>query len=241
MPKRSRRDSSTLARCERPPEDRREPKGKSLVREDTKLRLRAQTRLPADPLPPKTTRLTDSNSPKSRLSFSRHRHNFYIYAHDLASCNTDCCWTYGNLGHAVRLRGRKFNGSLLLLVLKPSLSGEAPRSCDPYPYQVSQQSLHGDRSLAFESGRGWLFLRKSMVYNARVHGADAVVHRSANTRYEISFRQVPPQMDWVPIRSRRGKDGKVHSHRVPFVRPGYTQRWVEVITAIDAEMIVLER
>ncbi len=49
--------------------------------------------------------------------------------------------------------------------------------------------------LAFESDRDWLFLRKSMVYNARVHGADAVVLKSATTRREISFRQVPPQVD----------------------------------------------
>ncbi len=35
--------------------------------------------------------------------------------------------------------------------------------------------------LAFESDRGWLFLRKSMVYNARVRGADAVVLKSATT------------------------------------------------------------
>ncbi len=63
--------------------------------------------------------------------------------------------------------------------------------------------------LAFESDRGWLFLRKSMVYNARVHGANAVVLKSATTRREISLRQVPPQVDWVPIGSRRGKQGKV--------------------------------
>jgi hypothetical protein len=94
--------------------------------------------------------------------------------------------------------------------------------------------------LAFESDRGWLFLRKSMVYNARIHGADAVVLKSATTRREISLRQVPPQVDWVPIGSRRGKHGMIYSHRVPFVRPGYTQRWVDVITAIDAEMIVLK-
>ena len=73
------------AMCERPLEDRREFEGKSLVREDTKFRLRAQTRRLADPLRPKTIRLTDPNSPKSRFSFSRHRHNLYIYAHDLAS------------------------------------------------------------------------------------------------------------------------------------------------------------
>ena len=95
--------------------------------------------------------------------------------------------------------------------------------------------------LAFASDRGWPFLRKSMVYNARVHGADAVVLRSATTRHEVSLRKIPPQVDWVPTGSRRGQQGKVYSHRVPFVRPGYTQRSVEVITAIDAEMIVFEK
>ena len=37
------------------------------------------------------------------------------------------------------------------------------------------------------------------------------------------------------------KEGKVSTHWTPFFRPGYTQRWVNDITAIDAEMIVLEK
>jgi len=96
--------------------------------------------------------------------------------------------------------------------------------------------------LAFESDRGWSFLRKSMVYNAQIHGADAVVLKSAPTRREVSIRQVPPQIDWVPAGTRRhGKHGRVSTHWVPFLRPGYTQRWVNEITAIDAEMIVFEK
>ena len=96
--------------------------------------------------------------------------------------------------------------------------------------------------LAFESDRGWRFLRKSMVYNAQVHGADAVVLKSATMRREVSFQHVPPQVDWVPTgTSRRGKVGKVSTHWTPFFRPGYTERWVNDITAIDAEMIVLEK
>jgi hypothetical protein len=94
--------------------------------------------------------------------------------------------------------------------------------------------------LAFESDRGWHFLRKSMVYNAQIHGADAVVLKNATTRREVSFQRVPPQVDWVPT-FRRGKGGKVYARRVPFLRPGYAQRWVNVITTIDAEMIVFEK
>jgi hypothetical protein len=243
MPKRSRRDSSTLANCDGPREGRWELEGKPLVREDTKLRLRAQTLLPADPLPPKTTRLTDPNSPKSRFSFSRHRHNLYIYAHDLASCNTDCCWTYGNLGDAVRLRDREFNGSLLHLVWKPSLSGEACRSRDPYPYQVSQQSLHGDWkarfSRAIEAGffcaRAW-FTTPGFV--ARMRSCSRV----PPPRREISLRQVPPQVDWVPDRvPARSAWQNLFASGAICTSGGYTQRRVEVITAIDAEMILLEK
>jgi hypothetical protein len=50
--------------------------------------------------------------------------------------------------------------------------------------------------LAFESDRGWLFLRKSMIYNAQVHGADAVVLKSATTRREVFLRRISPQVDW---------------------------------------------
>jgi len=107
--------------------------------------------------------------------------------------------------------------------------GEAPGR----PYTVIGR-------LASESDRGWHFLRKSMVYNAQIHGADAVVLKNATTRREVSFQRVPPQGDWVPT-FRRGKGGEVYARRVPFLRPGYAQRWVNIITTIDAEMIVFEK
>jgi hypothetical protein len=39
---------------------------------------------------------------------------------------------------------------------------------------------------------------------------------------------------------RRGKNG-VCTHRMPFLRPSRVQRWVNVITTIDAEVIVFEK
>ena len=39
----------------------------------------------------------------------------------------------------------------------------------------------------------------------------------------------------------RSKNGNVHRRMVPFVRPGYMQRLVNMITAIDSEMIVFEK
>jgi hypothetical protein len=94
--------------------------------------------------------------------------------------------------------------------------------------------------LAFKSDRGWGFLRKSMIYNAQIRGADAVVLKTANTRREVSVQRVPSRVDWFSI-YRRDKDGNIRSNLVPYVRPGYTQRRTSEITAIDAEMIVFER
>jgi hypothetical protein len=94
--------------------------------------------------------------------------------------------------------------------------------------------------LAFTSDEGWNFLRKSMIYNARIHGADAVLLRSAKTRREVSVHYAPPKVDWYPA-SRRVNHGKIQRALVPYVRPGYPVRWVREITAIDAEMIVFKK
>jgi hypothetical protein len=79
-----------------------------------------------------------------------------------------------------------------------------------------------------------------MIYNAQVHGADAVVLKSITTRREVSVQRVPSQVDWFSI-YRRDKYGNIRRNMVPYVRPGYTQRRRSEITAIDAEMIVFER
>jgi len=94
--------------------------------------------------------------------------------------------------------------------------------------------------LAFESDRGWNFLRKSMIYNAQVHGADAVWLKSSKTRREISFQHLPPRMDWYPV-SRRSNHGKIDTRLAPYMRPEPPLRWVSDFTAIDARMIVFDK
>jgi len=98
--------------------------------------------------------------------------------------------------------------------------------------------------LAFETDQGWRFLRKSMIYNARIHGADLVVLKNVNSRRQTTLVQVPPQVDWVPVPNYyETKKGRVRGYTnwVPFFRPGYVQPVVDTITGIDAEMVVLKK
>jgi len=98
--------------------------------------------------------------------------------------------------------------------------------------------------LAFETDLGWKFLRKSMIYNAQVHGADAVVLKNVSTREKLNTLQVPPRIDYYPVQNYyRGRHGKVYGSTqwIPYFQPGYTQQWVDQITAIDAEMIVTKK
>jgi hypothetical protein len=98
--------------------------------------------------------------------------------------------------------------------------------------------------LKFESDQGWNFMRRSMIYNAQANGADAVVLKATNERRQMSYLQVPPQMDWVPVSNwYRDKKGNVWGGTswIPFYRPGYVQPYLQEITGIDAEMIVLKK
>jgi hypothetical protein len=98
--------------------------------------------------------------------------------------------------------------------------------------------------LRFESDQGWKFMRRAMIYNAQVNGADAVVLKSTSQRQQMSLVQVPPQMDWVPVSNwYRDKKGNVWGGTswIPFYRPGYVQPIVDEITGIDAQMIVLKK
>jgi hypothetical protein len=79
-----------------------------------------------------------------------------------------------------------------------------------------------------------------MIYNAQIHGADAVLLRSATTRREVKIQHLPPRVDYYRA-SRRGEHGKIETHLVPYWRTEYPQRWVNDITAIDAQMIVFEK
>jgi hypothetical protein len=94
--------------------------------------------------------------------------------------------------------------------------------------------------LAFESDQGWNFLRKRMIYNAQIHGADGVWLKGSRTRREVRLQHVPPRMDWYPV-SRRGKDGKIDARWAPYMRPEPPRRWVNDLTAVDARMIVFQK
>ena len=98
--------------------------------------------------------------------------------------------------------------------------------------------------LAFETDLGWKFLRKSMIYNAQANGADAVILKNVSTRDRLNTVQVPPRMEYYPVQNYyRGRHGKVYGSTqwIPYFQPGYTQQWVDQITAIDAEMIVTKK
>jgi len=98
--------------------------------------------------------------------------------------------------------------------------------------------------LAFASDLGWPFLQKSMVYNAQINGADAVILKSTGNWQQSSVVQVPPQVNWVPSGGFvRGRCGRVYAYNswVPVFSPGYVQPYVDNITSIDAEMIVFKK
>ncbi len=97
--------------------------------------------------------------------------------------------------------------------------------------------------LAFQSYNGWNFMRKSMIYNAQIHGADAVLLRDASSNTQTSYVQVPPQFNYVPVTGTYCKNGKSYTYTnyVPVFQPGYVQPYSSTITAIDAEMIVLKK
>ncbi len=97
--------------------------------------------------------------------------------------------------------------------------------------------------LVFESDQGWRFLRKSMEYNARIHGADAIYLKNTRVREQMRYVEVPPQTDWVPYPVYYRSNGQIYSRTnwLPVFRPGYVQPWLDRITAIDAEMIVFKK
>lgn len=102
--------------------------------------------------------------------------------------------------------------------------------------------------LAFQSDLGWKFMRESMLYNARMNGADAVILRSTDSREKERFVRVPPRTDWVavpgPVFVEKRKNKTYYQstpNYIPVFRPGYVERFVDVIVGIDAEMIVFKR
>ena len=207
MPKRSRRDSSTLASCERPPEGRRELEGKSLVAGGHQAPP-ARTNTPARG--PASAKDNTANETQTRPNHDFRFHGIAIIYTFMPMTSRHATLIVaglaGILAMRVRLRDREFNGSLLHLVHSRVYPAKPADAAIPILAKFPSGPYTAIGRLAFASDRGWPFLRKSMVYNARVHGADAVVLRSAHhaTR-EFLFEQIPPQVDWVPTGSRRGQ------------------------------------
>jgi len=93
----------------------------------------------------------------------------------------------------------------------------------------------------FQSTRNWPFFVKSMAYNARRNGANAVIIRDS---WAQSFRDVvvvPPQTDWVPVTtfhhtSTRGSTS-ARTIWVPEFRPGYSFPVLRTLSGVQAEMV----
>jgi len=106
--------------------------------------------------------------------------------------------------------------------------------------------------LAFSSTLGYRFMRRSIDYNARVQGADAVILRDVDEQTQVYLTEVPPSWNYIPYTSYvpytvRGYDGECYTELnsytnwQPVFQPGYISEESVTTTAIDAEMIVFKR
>lgn len=100
--------------------------------------------------------------------------------------------------------------------------------------------------LAFNTGRGWRFLRDSMLYNARANGADAIILRDTSQRREYGVVNVPPRFNYVPVpgpayRTKNGRTYYCGPTWIPDFQPGYSYPTSWTIQGIDAEMIVFRK
>jgi len=98
--------------------------------------------------------------------------------------------------------------------------------------------------LSFSTARGFRFLRESMLYNARMNGADAVILNDTATWDQLGIVNVPPSVNYYPVRGPvyygRGECARYGTSWVPSYQPGYSYPTVRKISAIDCEMIVFD-
>lgn len=113
--------------------------------------------------------------------------------------------------------------------------------------------------LAFTAPVTYRFMRDSMIYNARENGADAVILKSVDGELEWFLTQVPgyyyspgpvyrPWLWGGPYGRRAGAYGFGGGfgygggfYRPGFYQPGYVALDSQLITTIDAVMIVFDR
>lgn len=102
---------------------------------------------------------------------------------------------------------------------------------------------------AMQSDRGYRFVHKAILYNARLQGADAVVIRKLVQDVRQTYNYIPPHWDRVPqsnvyyqqVQNNQGQwvtVPQIYTTYVPVFRPGRTvvsdSEWADV----DAEMVV---
>lgn len=139
----------------------------------------------------------------------------------------------------------------------PSTTEVYPAKPKDFPIPIlgkaPDKPYKGIGNLTFRSNLGWKFMRESMLYNARVNGADAVILKKTDSKNQVNVAQVPPHMEYVQMPGQiiAVKNGgkKCNGNQtyvsppyyMPVYQPGYTRSWVETIIGIDAEMIVLKK
>jgi len=102
---------------------------------------------------------------------------------------------------------------------------------------------------AAQADRGYPFLYKAILYNARLHGADAILLRKLNFDTRRNYNYIPPSWQSMPVsniyytqvQDKKGKWKSVpqtYTTFVPVYQPGRTVvsdvQWTEV----TAEMVV---
>ena len=102
---------------------------------------------------------------------------------------------------------------------------------------------------AMQSDRGYRFVHKAILYNARLQGADAVIIRKLVQDVRETYNYIPPGWDSVPqsnvlyqqVQNNQGQwvtVPQVYTTYVPVFRPGRTvvkdSEWADV----TAEMVV---
>ena len=102
---------------------------------------------------------------------------------------------------------------------------------------------------AAQSDRGYPFLYKAILYNARLQGADAVVLRQLAFDTRRTYNYIPPSWQnipvsnvfYTPVQNKKGKwenVPQVYTTFVPVFQPGRTVvadvQWTDVV----AEMVV---
>ena len=119
----------------------------------------------------------------------------------------------------------------------PVLS-EAP----PWPHKTIGR-------FAMQSPRGYRFVHRALIYNARRQGADAVVLRRLAYDLRRTYNHIPPRWDSIPqtnvfYQSVKNSDGKwetvpqVYTTFIPVFRPARTVVGDVQWTDVSADMVV---